>query len=145
LAQDINNLPTSDVILVHLPDLLQKTLSALSPLAGPFASGVVRSFIRSQSGSVPATVSAPVVMPTRLGPSAQWARIVAVAERSIDCGQRAVEYHMAARSHLDASDYELRRLREDLGAALQRRTGVLTLVSARRPTTAEPRQVALAA
>ena len=133
------------MILVCLPGLLEKTLSALYPLAKPFGSGVVRSFVRNQSGSVPAAVSVPVAAPSRLGPSAQWARIVAVAERSIDCGQRAVEYHMAARSHLDASDYELRRLREDLSAALQRPTGVLTLVSARRTTTSEPRQVALAA
>jgi hypothetical protein len=84
-------------------------------------------------------------LPPRLEGAAQWRRVVAAVERAIGRGERAVAYHNAARFRLDASDYELGRLREELGALLQRPAGVLTLVSARPAPAVEPRPIALAA
>jgi hypothetical protein len=87
----------------------------------------------------------PKTLPPRLARAAQWGRVVAAVERSIGRGKRAVEYHNAARFRLDASDYELGRLREELGVLLQRPAGVLTLVSARTTPAVEPQRIALAA
>jgi hypothetical protein len=81
----------------------------------------------------------------RLGYEAQWTRLVGMVEDAIDHGQRAAEYHTAARCRLDASEYELRRLREDLAAVLERPSGVLTLVAPRQKPAHAQSPVALAA
>ena len=130
---------------VYAPNLLQLTSAAIRPFSDMIAArgGRVRRGPRRDAHrptSTPAEAPRP-----RLAGSAQWARVVALVERAIGRGQRAVEYHAAARFRLDASEYELHRLREDLGALLQRPAGVLTLVAARPAPAAEPRPVALAA
>ena len=108
-----------------------------------FCGGILRRGSRGgthRPSSIPAAATRP-----RLERSAEWARVVALVEGAIDRGQRAVACHSAARFRLDASEYELYRLREDLGALLQRPAGVLTLVATRPASVAEPRPVALAA
>jgi|GEM_PF-3605609 len=91
-------------------------------------------------------VVSPRPQPSRLPLSAQWQRVVGALEQMIGRAERAIECHHAARRRLDASDYELGRLREELAALLQRRPAeILTLVSTRPVHASGARPLALAA
>jgi hypothetical protein len=135
-------------LTVAMIRLLTELVSACAFVARAYTRGSVASARRSVSAPAEALLR-PRAGTSALWPmlsnSAQWARVVKVIEGAIDRRRRAVDCHTAARSRLDASEYELRRLREELGAVLQRPAGILTLVSARPTPMAHRRPVALAA
>jgi hypothetical protein len=130
-----HKLTVRSVYALNLPRL---TPTIIRPLTERLSGR--RAVVERGQASAPAEA-----LPPRLASAAQWDRVVAAVERAIGRGERAVEYHNAARFRLDASDYELGRLCEELGALLQRPAGVLTLVSSRPTAAVEPRRVALAA
>ncbi|HXF55607.1 MAG TPA: hypothetical protein VNK52_15950 [Hyphomicrobiaceae bacterium] len=90
--------------------------------------------------------ASPKRQPLRLPLSAQWERVVGAVEQVIGRAEHAIECHHAARRRLDASDYELGRLREELAVLLQRRPAeIFTLNIARPAHAAVARPATLAA